>query len=101
MQVTCYEERLIKDQKYQSITEEYCKFIDCSFENCSFEDCTINHCHFVNCSFYNCNIISLILDQELKKAYYSIFISNESNRLTTSGKENFACLNLLEGMSIT
>jgi hypothetical protein len=59
MQVTCYEERLIKDQKYQSITEEYCKFIDCSFENCSFEDCTINHCHFVNCSFYNCNIISL------------------------------------------
>ena len=34
-------------------------------------------------------------------AYQSIFISKDANKFTTSGYENFACFNLLEGISIT
>ena len=59
MKETYYEEQLIKDQKFQNITKEHCKFIDFSFENCTFEDCSIVRCMFINCSFYNCNVISL------------------------------------------
>lgn len=59
MQETFYEEKLIKDQKYQNVAKEQCKFIECTFENCVFEDCKIIGCVFVNCKFYNCNLISL------------------------------------------
>ena len=38
MQENYYDEQVIKDQKYQSITKEQSKFIDCIFENCSFEE---------------------------------------------------------------
>lgn len=58
MKETYFEGQVIREQKIQSETMEYFKFIDCDFENCSFEDCKIINCTFENCKFYNCNIVS-------------------------------------------
>ena len=71
MQENYYEEQVIKDQKYQSITIEQSQFIDCTFENCSFEDCTVTGCAFINCRFYKCSIISITSKHsEVKNAVF-------------------------------
>ena len=71
MEEEYYEGRVIKEQKYQGILKEHCRFVDCTFENCSFEDCKIIGCTFVNCSFHNCSIISPALQySEIKNAVF-------------------------------
>ena len=71
MKETYFEGQVIREQKIQSETMEYFKFIDCDFENCSFEDCKIINCTFENCKFYNCNIVSLSAQySEIKNAEF-------------------------------